>query len=208
MYPNLLSCFVTTKQHHPLQRWLGLAQYVVRIINIELGFNSASFRISHHLPLPSFLSCTEWVALSVAIAVLSLYIFGTWCSGKSKSVTCTFLIWPCFYEKKCMPSLLSWVTLGIVTQEAFSFFQIRKLSSLCVGTLGKSCVSAPLPSWGHDMYMLPWISQVFFPFCVSVLFSGVKFKAKPIFYLFFQLFRGALSTLLLLLLHTDTTFVS
>lgn len=88
------------KQHHHLQKWLGLAQYVVKIINIELGFDSSSLRISHHLPLPSFLSCTEYIALSVAIAVLRLYVFGTWCSGKSKSVSCTFLIWPCFCEKK------------------------------------------------------------------------------------------------------------
>lgn len=58
------------------------------------------------------------------------------------------------------------------------------------------------------MYMLPWISLVFCPFCVSVLFSGIKFKAKPIFYLFFQPFRGALSKLSLLLLHTHTAFVS
>lgn len=33
-------------------------------------------------------------------------------------------------------------------------------------------------------------------------------EAKPVFYLFFQPFRGALSTLSLLLLHTHTAFVS
>lgn len=82
--PQLLYCFVTTKQHHHIQRWFELAQCVVTIINIAPGFDLTGLRMSHRLPLPSLLSCTESIALSVAIAVLRSCIVGIWCSGGKK----------------------------------------------------------------------------------------------------------------------------
>lgn len=109
---QLLYCSVTTKQHHHLQRWFGSVQYIVKIINIELGYDPAGLRISHCVALPSLLSCTECIALSVAIAVLRSCIVGICCSEKKNDVCecCTFLIWSCFFEKMYAKFVFMWLT--------------------------------------------------------------------------------------------------
>lgn len=114
--PKLLYCFVTTKQHHHIQRWFELAQCVVNIINIEPGFDLTGLRMSYRLPLPSLLSCTECIALSVTIAVLRSCIVGIWCSGEKKKSVGVVHFWSGLVSvKKYMPSLLSWDTLGIAS---------------------------------------------------------------------------------------------
>lgn len=170
---SILLC--STKQHHHLQRWLGLAQYVVKIINIEMGFDSASLRISYHLPFPSFLSCTECIALSVAAAVLRLYVFGTWCSGKSKSVSCTFLIWPCFCEKMYAKLALMSHTRNYNIGSIFLPSDLKTRFFLYWHSRKKPVFQLLFPLEVMIWTLLLWISQTFCPFSVSVLYFGVGY---------------------------------